>query len=75
MNPLITDSSFFLIAGPCALESEDNALYLAEEIKKITDRLGIKYCFKVSWDKANRTSATKYRGPGIEKSIEILSKI
>lgn len=75
MNPLITDSSFFLIAGPCALESEDNALYLAEEIKKITDRLGIKYCFKVSWDKANRTSATKYRGPGIEKSIEILRRV
>ena len=75
MNKLVSKDSFFFIAGPCALESEDNALYLATEIKKITDRLGLNYCFKVSWDKANRTSATNYRGPGLQESIRILKKV
>ena len=75
MNPFINPKNFFLIAGPCALESEENAMYLAAKIKEITNTLGIKYCFKASWDKANRTSAIKYRGPGIEESIRIFKKI
>ena len=75
MESFLSSDKFFLIAGPCALESEENAMYLASEIKKITDKLGINYCFKVSWDKANRTSALKYRGPGIEEGIRILKKI
>lgn len=74
MNPFIDKDVFFLIAGPCALESEENVMYLAENIKKITDKLGIKYCFKVSWDKANRTSADKYRGLGLEEGMRILRK-
>lgn len=74
MNAFLCEDSFFLIAGPCALESEENVMYLASELKKITDRLGIRYCFKVSWDKANRTSATKYRGPGLEEGLRILQK-
>lgn len=74
MNPFLNKDQFFLIAGPCALESEENVLYLADHISKITERLGITYCFKVSWDKANRTSATKYRGLGLEEGIHILKK-
>lgn len=69
------DRKFFLIAGPCALESEENVLYLSAAIKEIADRLGIDYCFKVSWDKANRTSAMKYRGLGLEEGIRILEKV
>lgn len=65
---------FFLIAGPCALESEANVMYLADGILKICERLNIEYCFKVSWDKANRTSTTKYRGLGINEGIRILKK-
>lgn len=74
MNLFNNKNNFFLIAGPCALESEENVLYLAEEIKKITDKLNIEYCFKASWDKANRTSATKYRGLGLEEGIRVLKK-
>lgn len=74
MNPFLCKDNFFLIAGPCALESEENVMYLAEHIKEITDRLQINYCFKASWDKANRTSATKYRGLGLEEGMRILKK-
>lgn len=73
-NFLLSPNSFFLIAGPCALESEESVMYLSSEIKKIADRLGISYCFKVSWDKANRTSVSKWRGLGLEEGIRILRK-
>lgn len=66
---------FFLIAGPCALESEEHALYIANALKEITGQLGLKFCFKTSWDKANRTSAQNYRGPGIEEGMRILKKV
>lgn len=66
---------FTLLAGPCAIESEENAMYLAEGIKKIADKNNIDYFFKASWDKANRTSAEKYRGLGIERGMEILKKV
>lgn len=75
MDSLLDKSKFFLIAGPCALESEDNALFLADSIKKITEKLKLNYCFKVSWDKANRTSAVKYRGLGLDESIRVFEKI
>lgn len=74
MNPFLDKNLFFLIAGPCALESEENVMYLAENIKIITDKLEIKYCFKASWDKANRTSATNYRGLGLEEGLRVLKK-
>ena len=61
MNSIFSKENFFLIAGPCALESEENVLHLSREIKKITDRLNINYCFKTSWDKANRTSVENYQ--------------
>lgn len=66
--------SFLLLAGPCAIESEDNVLYLAEHIKRITDKFDVDYYFKASWDKANRTKATNYRGPGLEKGLRILER-
>lgn len=64
-----------LIAGPCVIESEELCLQVASELKKITDDLGIEYYFKSSFDKANRTSIYSFRGPGIEKGLEILKKV
>lgn len=66
---------FVLFAGPCAIESEERVLKLAEEIKKITDKLNIPFVFKSSYDKANRSSIDSYRGPGIEKGLKILQKV
>ena len=66
---------FVLFAGPCAIESEERVLKLAEGIKKITDKLNIPYVFKSSYDKANRSSIDSYRGPGLEKGLQILQKV
>ena len=66
---------FFLISGPCVIESEEMVLEIAREIKFITDRLNIDYYFKASFDKANRSSVNSFRGCGIEKGIEILRKV
>lgn len=66
---------FTLIAGPCAIESEEIVMETAGFMKELTDRLGIDYYFKASFDKANRTAATKYRGPGMERGLEILQKV
>lgn len=64
-----------LIAGPCVIESEENTFFIAEKMKDITERLGLEYYFKASFDKANRTSIFSYRGPGIEKGLQILQKV
>jgi 2-dehydro-3-deoxyphosphooctonate aldolase (KDO 8-P synthase) len=66
---------FFLIAGPCVIESLDHMLFTAEKIKSITDRVGLNYIFKSSYDKANRSSVDSYRGPGLEKGLEMLSTL
>lgn len=66
---------FVLLAGPCAIEEEDRVLRIAEGIKEITSKLGIPYVFKASFDKANRSSIESYRGPGLEKGLEILAKV
>ncbi len=66
---------FSLIAGPCVIESEELVLSVAGHMKEITDELGIPYTFKASFDKANRTSIHSFRGPGIEKGLEILQKV
>ncbi len=66
---------FQLIAGPCVIESEEMVMSIAAEMKGITERLGIPYTFKASFDKANRTSVTSFRGPGIDKGLEILQKV
>lgn len=64
-----------LIAGPCVIESEKNVMLIAETVKGVAERLDIDYYFKASFDKANRTSITSYRGPGIEKGLGILKKV
>ena len=66
---------FQLIAGPCVIESEEMTLSIAGQMKQITDELGIPYTFKASFDKANRTSISSFRGPGIERGLEILQKV
>nr|WP_026188915.1 3-deoxy-8-phosphooctulonate synthase [Orenia marismortui] len=66
---------FVLIAGPCVIEEEERVLRIAEKIKAITDRLGIPYVFKSSYDKANRSSIDSFRGPGLESGLEILKKV
>lgn len=68
-------SKFTLIAGPCVIESEENALLIAKTIKQIADKLDLDYYFKASFDKANRTSIHSYRGPGIDEGLKILAKI
>lgn len=64
-----------ILAGPCVIETMEILEQTAEELKKITQRLGINFVFKASFDKANRSSLKAYRGPGIEKGLEMLAKI
>ncbi|WP_058616395.1 3-deoxy-8-phosphooctulonate synthase [Tepidimonas taiwanensis] len=66
---------FFLIAGPCVVESEQLQMDVAGELKAITAALGIPFIFKSSYDKANRSSGRSYRGPGMERGLEILAKV
>lgn len=68
-------SKFLLIAGPCVIESEENVMLIAEKVKDIAERLDLDYYFKASFDKANRTSISSYRGPGIEEGLRILKKV
>lgn len=64
-----------ILAGPCVIETMDILERTAEGLKEITQRLGINYVFKASFDKANRSSINSYRGPGLEKGLEMLAKI
>ncbi len=76
-TPLVigTGQPLLLIGGPCALESEELARTVASTMQEICHRLGISYIFKASFDKANRTSLTSYRGPGLEEGLATLAKI
>ncbi|HKT15387.1 MAG TPA: 3-deoxy-8-phosphooctulonate synthase [Allosphingosinicella sp.] len=69
------DEPLFLIAGPCALESEALALSTAETLRGIAERLGMLFIFKSSFDKANRSSGASYRGPGMDEGLRILEKV
>ena len=69
------DQPIFLIAGPCVIESEELQLRTAERLKAITDRLGILFIFKSSFDKANRSSDKSFRGPGMDEGLKILAKV
>jgi 2-dehydro-3-deoxyphosphooctonate aldolase (KDO 8-P synthase) len=69
------DKPFFLIAGPCVVESEQLQMDVAARLKEITGALGIPFIFKSSYDKANRSSGTSFRGPGRDKGLEILAKV
>src|SRR5215218_7062895 len=69
------DKPFFLIAGPCVVESEQLQMDVAGQLKEMTAALGIPFIFKSSYDKANRSSGKSFRGPGMEKGLEILAKV
>jgi len=69
------DRPFFLIAGPCVIESEQLQMDVAGQLKEMTSALGIPFIFKSSFDKANRSSGNTFRGPGIDKGLEILAKV
>ncbi|MCX5773960.1 MAG: 3-deoxy-8-phosphooctulonate synthase [Fusobacteria bacterium] len=69
------DKPFVLIAGPCVMESEELVMEMAEKIQEICTRLEIPFIFKSSFDKANRSSIYSFRGPGIEKGLELLGKV
>src|SRR3569623_835822 len=69
------DKPLFLIAGPCVIESMQLQLDVAGKLKEITGRLGVPFIFKSSFDKANRTSGTSFRGPGLEEGLKVLGEV
>jgi 2-dehydro-3-deoxyphosphooctonate aldolase (KDO 8-P synthase) len=71
----IGGGNLFLIAGPCVIESEEHALFIAEVIKGVARSLNFPFIFKASYDKANRTSIRSYRGPGLAEGLRILKKV
>jgi len=74
-NVRIGGGNLFLIAGPCVIESEQHAIFMAEVIKGVTRSLNFPFIFKASYDKANRTSIRSYRGPGLAEGLRILKKV
>ncbi|MDW7999358.1 MAG: 3-deoxy-8-phosphooctulonate synthase [Thermodesulfovibrio sp.] len=74
-NTQIKKNELFFIAGPCVIESEEIVFKTAYELKEISQNLKIPFIFKSSYDKANRSSIKSYRGPGIKKGLEILSRV
>ena len=74
-NVRIGSGALFLVAGPCVIESEDHALFMAEVIKGVTRSLNFPFIFKASYDKANRTSIRSFRGPGLAEGLRILKKV
>jgi len=72
---LTTPGRLFLLAGPCVIESERLCLDVARKLKRLCDRLGVFYVFKASFDKANRTSHQAFRGPGLERGLEVLARV
>jgi 2-dehydro-3-deoxyphosphooctonate aldolase (KDO 8-P synthase) len=69
------DQPLFLIAGPCVIETEQLAMDTSAELKALTERLGINFIYKSSFDKANRSAGSSFRGPGIEQGLRILQKV
>ena len=69
------ENKFILIAGPCVIESKDLVFEIAEKLKTISEKLGIRYIFKSSFDKANRSSINSFRGPGLSEGLQILSDL
>mgnify|MGYP001549464614 CR=1 FL=1 len=69
------DKPLFLIAGPCVIESMQLQLDTAGRLREITSRLGVPFIFKSSFDKANRTSGTSFRGPGLEEGMKVLAEV
>lgn len=73
--PVGEGAPLFLIAGPCVIESEEHALFMAREISALAMAAGIGYIFKASYDKANRSSVKSFRGPGLEEGVRVLAKV
>ncbi|MHC4843912.1 MAG: 3-deoxy-8-phosphooctulonate synthase [Planctomycetota bacterium] len=69
------DAPLFVIAGPCVIEGEDLCMHIAQDLSQIAKNIDISIIFKASFDKANRSSLKSYRGPGLEKGLEILSEV
>ncbi len=69
------DTPFFLVSGPCVIEDEAVTLRIAARLKTLTDNLGIPFTFKASYDKANRTAITSFRGPGLTDGLQVLAKV
>src|SRR6267154_1058696 len=74
-NVRVVSGDLFLIAGPCVIESEKHALFMAEVIKGVARALNFPFIFKASYDKANRTSIRSFRGPGLKEGLRILKKV
>jgi len=74
-NVRVGSGDLFLIAGPCVIESEQHALFMAEVIKGVARSLNFPFIFKASYDKANRTSIRSFRGPGLKEGLRILKKV
>jgi 2-dehydro-3-deoxyphosphooctonate aldolase (KDO 8-P synthase) len=74
-NVRVGAGGLFLIAGPCVIESEEHAMFMAEVIKGVTRSLNFPFIFKASYDKANRTSMRSFRGPGLTEGLRILKKV
>src|SRR3982751_4163053 len=74
-NLRIGSGTLFLIAGPCVIESEKHALFMAEVIKGVTRSLNVPFIFKASYDKANRTSIRSFRGPGLSEGLRVLANV
>lgn len=75
MNKLLNMDKLFLISGPCVIENRDMIFTIAEKVKEITTKLDINYIFKASFDKANRTSISSFRGPGLDEGLKILEEV
>jgi len=73
--PFISGKCLFLIAGPCVIEADDHVLLMARAIQAVARKLGVPLVFKASFDKANRTSVSSYRGPGLEKGLAALCRV
>src|SRR5258706_8391302 len=69
------NSPLFIIAGPCVIESSDLCLTIARHMKGVCDKLGLTYVFKASFDKANRSSNSSFRGPGLQEGLKILDRV
>ena len=74
-NIIGNDNKLFFILGPCVIESKDHTLFMAEKLKQISQKLKFRLIFKASFDKANRTSISSYRGPGLEGGLKILEAV
>ena len=75
IKDIISSKNLFLIAGPCVIESKESCFEIAEKIKEITSRIGIKFIFKASYQKANRSKLNSFSGPGLEDGLSILKEI